>query len=515
MAHTSQSAVRAVDRGRNPFDTSGVERGADGIASYRDRPASLVQMLRTSVDRDADALAVSEVGGERLSYGQLWDRAARVAGGLRSLGVQRGDRVAIRLPNGIDWVLAFWGAQLAGAVAVPVNTRFKEPEVEYVVSDSGAAHVFTPGEPLPGGEPTVTEDLRPGDLAAIFYTSGTTGFPKGAMTSHANFLANTENAVRCVGIDRAEGASLATLINVPLFHVTGCNSQLLVLNELGGRVFVLADALDLEGFLRTVTEEQVQMLTSVPAIYHALMRHPLFEQTDLSHVRWVSYGGAPIAADAVHKIMEAFPDARVGNGFGLTETSSLTSFLPHEDAAEHADSVGFAMPVVDLALHEPDERTGVGELLVRGQNVVQGYWNKPGPSAETFVEGWLHTGDLARIDADGLLYIVDRAKDMINRGGENVYSIEVEAALAGAPGVLETAVLPVPDDMMGEKVGAVIVAGPEFDRDAVIAHVRQRIADFKVPQYLALREEPLPRNPGGKVLKGQLREHTEWGDPLR
>src|SRR5581483_8387296 len=134
MAHTSQSAVRAVDRGRNPFDTSGVERGADGIASYRDRPASLVQMLRTSVDRDADALAVSEVGGERLSYGQLWDRAARVAGGLRSLGVQRGDRVAIRLPNGIDWVLAFWGAQLAGAVAVPVNTRFKEPEVEYVVS---------------------------------------------------------------------------------------------------------------------------------------------------------------------------------------------------------------------------------------------------------------------------------------------------------------------------------------------------------------------------------------------
>jgi long-chain acyl-CoA synthetase len=287
------------------------------------------------------------------------------------------------------------------------------------------------------------------------------------------------------------------------------------MNELGGRVFVLADALDLEGFLRTVSEEQVQMLTSVPAIYHALMRHPRFEQNDLSHVRWVSYGGAPIAAAAVHKIMEAFPDARVGNGFGLTETASLTSFLPHEDAADHADSVGFAMPVVDLALHEPDERTGVGELLVRGQNVVQGYWNKSEATAETFVDGWLHTGDLARIDEDGLLYIVDRAKDMINRGGENVYSIEVEAALAGAPGVLEAAVLPVPDDMMGEKVGAVIVAAPEFDRDAVIAHLRERIADFKVPQYVALREQPLPRNPGGKVLKGQLREDTDWGNPLR
>jgi acyl-CoA synthetase (AMP-forming)/AMP-acid ligase II len=439
-----------------------------------------------------------------------------VAGGLRAAGAGRGDRAAILLPNGTDWVLAFWGAQLAGVVAVPVNTRFTEPEVDYVVTDSGAAHVFRPGEPLPDGEPLVVDDLTPGDLAAIFYTSGTTGFPKGAMTSHANFLANAENAFRCVGVDRAEGPSLATLINVPLFHVTGCNSQLLVMLELGGRVFVLANPLDLEGFLRTVSDEGVQMLTSVPAIYHALTRHPLFAGAQLDHVRWVSYGGAPIAADAVHKIMAAFPSARVGNGFGLTETSSLTSFLPHDEAAEHADSVGFAMPVVDLALHEPDEQTGVGELLVRGENVVGGYWNKPEASAETFVDGWLHTGDLARIDDDGLLYIVDRAKDMINRGGENVYSIEVESALAGAPGVGEAAVVPVPDDMMGEKVGAVIVpAADGLDVPAIIAHVRERIADFKVPQYVAVRTEPLPRNPGGKVLKKQLREETEWGEPLR
>ena len=153
---------------------------------------------------------------------------------------------------------------------------------------------------------------------------------------------------------------------------------------------------------------------------------------------------------------------------------------------------------------------------MRGQNVVQGYWNKPEATAETFVDGWLHTGDLARIDEDGLLYIVDRAKDMINRGGENVYSIEVESALAGAPGVRRGGGRsPVPDEMMGEKVGAVIVPGPEFELEAVIAHVRERIADFKVPQYVALREEPLPRNPGGKVLKAQLREETEWGDPLR
>ncbi len=494
-------AVEPAPRGRNPFDSGGVQRGEDGVARYTGRPDSLVHMLRASVERDPEAEAVIEVGGERLSFSQLWDRAARVAGGLRALGLERGDRAAIVLPNGLDWVLAFWGAQLAGVVAVPVNTRFTEPEVEYVVTNSGAAHVFRPAEPLPDGEPVVTEDLKPSDLAAIFYTSGTTGFPKGAMTSHENFLANTENAFRCIGVDKAEGPSLATLINVPLFHVTGCNSQLLVCNELGARVFILSNALDLEGFLRTVSQEGIQMLTSVPAIYHALTRHPLFAQTDLSHVRWVSYGGAPIAADSVHGIMDAFPGARVGNGFGLTETSSLTSFLPHEEALEHADSVGFAMPVVDLALHEPDPDTGVGELLVRAQNVVQGYWQNPEATAATFVDGWLHTGDLAHIDDEGLLYIVDRAKDMINRGGENVYSIEVESALISAPGVVEVAVVPVPDDMMGEKVGA------------VIAHARQRIADFKVPQYVSVQTDPLPRNPGGKILKKQLREEVEWGAP--
>jgi long-chain acyl-CoA synthetase len=499
-------------RGRNPYDDSGVERGPDGSARYTGRPDSLVHMLRATVERDADALAVAEIGGDRVSYGELWERAARVAGGLRGEGVERGDRVALRLPNGLDWVLAFWGAQLAGAVVVPVNTRFKDAEAQYVIDDSGASFTFGG---LPDGEPAVVDDLGPDDLAAIFYTSGTTGFPKGAMTSHANFLSNSENAVRCIGVDREVGNALATIVNVPLFHVTGCNSQLIVCHELGARVYVSTNPMDLEGFLRTVGEEGVDMLTSVPAIYHALTRHPDFGTTDLSSVRYVSYGGAPIAADAVHKIMEAFPDARVGNGFGLTETSSLTSYLPHEEAAEHADSVGFAMPVVDLAIDAPDPATGVGELLVRGPNVVQGYWNKPDATEETFVDGWLHTGDLGRVGDDGLLYIVDRMKDMINRGGENVYSIEVESALAGAPGVSEVVAIGVPDDMMGEKVGVVIVPDDGFDVEAVLGFARERIADFKVPQYVAVRDEPLPRNPAGKVLKAQLRDETEWGEPLR
>jgi long-chain acyl-CoA synthetase len=514
---STHTAIAPAPRGRNPFNHDGIERAADGIARYLERPPSLVHLLQASVQRDPSATAVLELGGPSLSYAELWDGASRVAGGLRAAGVKRGERVANRLPNGIDWVLAFFGAQLAGAVVVPVNIRFTEGEIAYVVEDSGASFTFMPGVELPDGPALVEEDLGPEDLAAIFYTSGTTGFPKGAMTSHGNFTTNSENAIRCLSIDRAEGPDISTLVSVPLFHVTGCNSQLIPVLEVGGRVEILESALDIDGFFEAVAEHRVNQLVSVPAIYHAVMRHPRFQDLDVSEVRWVSYGGAPIAESLVHAIKVAFPQARVGNGFGLTETSSLTSFLPHEEAAEHADSVGFAMPVVDLALDEPDPHTGVGELLVRGPNVVQGYWNKRQATAETFVDGWLHTGDLARIDADGLLYIVDRKKDMINRGGENVYSIEVENALVSAPGVGEAAAVGVPDDMMGEKVGAVLVpvAGAQIDIESVLKHARVQLADFKVPQYIAVREEPLPRNPGGKVLKGQLREHTDWGKPLR
>jgi acyl-CoA synthetase (AMP-forming)/AMP-acid ligase II len=335
------------------------------------------------------------------------------------------------------------------------------------------------------------------------------------MTTHEGFLSNIETCRRIVPLPF--DGSVRTLVSVPLFHVTGCNSQLIPVLELGGRVEILSGPLDFDGFFTAVGEHGVNQLVSVPAIYHAVMRHPKFADLDVSQVTWVSYGGAPIAESLVRNIKDAFGNARVGNGFGLTETSSLTSFLPHEEAAEHADSVGFAMPVVDLALHEADPNTGVGELLVRGPNVVREYWNKPQESAETFVDGWLHTGDVARIDDDGLVYIVDRKKDMINRGGENVYCIEVENALAGAPGVGEAAVVPVPDEMMGEKVGAVIVSAVAgaLDIDAVLAHCRSHLADFKIPQYVAVRADPLPRNAGGKLLKAELREQTKWGKPLR
>ena len=254
----------------------------------------------------------------------------------------------------------------------------------------------------------------------------------------------------------------------------------------------------------------------MPAVFWLAINQPNFREIDTSAVIRVSYGGAPIAPDLVGRIIDAFPNARVGNGFGLTECSSVATFLPHEYARLRPETVGFAAPVVDLKLDGVFPGTDVGELLMRGPNVVPGYWNKPEATAETFAGGWLHTGDMARLDHQGFVQIVDRKKDMVNRGGENVYCVEVENALAAHPAVYEVAVVGVPDTMMGEKVGAAIVLKPGTSAEAgdILRFAKDHLADFKVPQYLVLRSETLPRNPGGKILKKQLRETLEWGKQL-
>jgi long-chain acyl-CoA synthetase len=496
-----------------PFDMSGIVRGSDGIKRYQGLHTSLVTMLRASVEKAPQSEAIVEAGGPRVTYQQLWDRAARVAGGLRQAGIERGDRVAIRLGNGLDWCLAFFGIQLAGAIGVPVNTRFSEAETQYVVDDSGSKFVFAPGAALPEGSPLVVDDAAPTDVAAIFYTSGTTGFPKGAMTTHENFLSNCESCRRVINLPR--DGSQRTLVSVPLFHVTGCNSQLLSTSAVFGCT-VIMPSFDVQSFLRLIGEERINSLVSVPAIYWLALNQPNFAQVDRSRIRYVSYGGAPTPPDLVARIMEAFPNARVGNGFGLTETCSVATFLPHEYSTRRPETVGFPAPVVDVKLDDVQYESGVGELLIRGPNIVKGYWNKPEATAEAFVDGWLHSGDMARLDAQGFVQIVDRKKDMVNRGGENVYCVEVENALAAFPAVFEVAVLAVPDEMMGEKVGAVIVPKPNTRVDVaeLLAFTRARVADFKVPEYVVVRDEPLPRNPGGKILKKRLSEEVAWGKPV-
>lgn len=497
-----------------PFDQSRIVRGSDGISRYQDLPPSLVAMLRSSVEAAASTTAIVEVGGASITYRDLWDRSAEVAGGLRDLGIQRGDRVAIRLGNGLDWCLAFFGVQLAGAIAVPVNTRFSEPEVEYVVNDSGSKFVFESRSSLPRGPGMAVDDLSPQDVAAIFYTSGTTGFPKGAMTTHEGFLSNVETCRRVFPLPF--DGSLRTLVSVPLFHVTGCNSQLLPTCA-GFGTTVIMPSFNVQAFLNLIAEERINSLISVPAVYWLAINQPNFSQFDTSGVRWLCYGGAPTAPDLVAQIGEAFPNARIANGFGLTESSSVATFLPHEYSRLRPETVGFAAPVVDLKLDNAADDPGVGELLIRGPNIVPGYWNKPEATAETFVDGWLHSGDLARLDAEGFVQIVDRKKDMVNRGGENVYCVEVESALAAHPAVFEVAVVGVPDVMMGEKVAAVIVLKPNQRAEIheILDFASQRLADFKVPQYAVIRSEALPRNPGGKILKKQLREGVDWGKAVR
>ncbi|MFW0790285.1 class I adenylate-forming enzyme family protein [Gordonia sp. CPCC 205333] len=508
--------VIPISRDHNPFAQERVSVDDDGIPHFADLPASLVAMLRRQVDQRPDAEALVELGGERLTYRELWERATRVAGGLRAQGLSSGGRVAVRYPAGNTWVIAFWGVIFAGGVVVAVNTRSTATETEFVLTDSGTTIDLAGDTPLPDGDPYLQEGLGLSDIAAFFYTSGTTGSPKGVPTSHEAFLTNTENVARCFAIPADIGEGLRTLISVPLFHVTGCNSQLLVAAYYGGTA-VIMPVLDQQLLLNTLIAEKITFLVTVPAIYALLLRNPALSAIDTAEIGWVAYGGAPIAPTLVRELQSAFPNARVSNGYGMTETASLMTVLPHEDAVAHADSVGYAVPSVALGLAPLDDADpSLGELVARGGNVTREYWRRPQATADTVRDGWLYTGDIVRVDDAGRIYIVDRSKDIINRGGENVSSIEVEAALLAAPGVLEAAVLAVPDDVLGEKVGAVLYGGDaDVDVAAVIASVSDAISDFKVPQYVSVVDEPLPRNPGGKIVKGGIRESVRWGDPLR
>ncbi|MDT5118381.1 MAG: hypothetical protein QOE30_4120 [Mycobacterium sp.] len=504
-----------IPRGHHPFSTTGVSRDHDNIPRYDDVPATLLEMLAEHVDHRPESEALVEVGAGRLTYRQLWDRAARVAGGLRATGLQPGDRVAVRYPAGINWVLAFWGTVMAGGVAVAVNTRSAQPEVEFVLSDAGARVDLAADAPLPDGQPYVAEGLERADMAALFYTSGTTGHPKGVPTTHEAFVTNTENSVRCLGLPTDLGEGLRTLISVPLFHVTGCNSQLLAAIRLGG-TSVIMPVLNLDELIATLTAERISLMVTVPAVYSLLLRHKEFADTDVSGVRWVGYGGAPIAPSLVRSVKNAFPQATVFNGYGMTESASLMTVLPDRDAVEHADSVGYAVPSVDLGVIPSGDDPAVGELVARGANLTAGYWNRPQANEATIVDGWLHTGDVVRVDDAGRVHIVDRLKDIINRGGENISSVEVEAVLLAAPDVADACVLAVADEVMGEKVGAVLFGGEaQIDVSAVLEHCRGQLADYKVPQYVTVVSEALPRNAGGKLLKARLRDEVQWGDPLR
>ena len=481
--------------------------------------------------------------GEACSYAALDDRCRRFAAFLRSRSVAPGERVAILLQNVPEFVIAYFGAIAAGCVAVPVNTRLAPPEVGYILSDCAASVVVTTREPfeavsvlpetrrvacwvvageagenaaentisfrgaLDRGPDSAPRPCDPGDVAVLLYTSGTTGFPKGAMLSHRNTLFNVESCRATLGYREDD----VGLVSLPLFHVTGLNSQLVALLACGATL-VLQKEYDTKTALALIARHRATALFFVPAIYKLFTLREDIGAFDLASVRVAAYGGAPMAPETITAVRKIF-HARLHNCYGLTECSSLGTVLPSELALERSESVGLPSPGTRAEVRgegggalPPGEP---GELYLSGPHIVQGYFGAPEKTRDAIRGGWLKTGDIARIDADGLVYILDRAKDMINRGGEKVYGLEVENVLYACPGVAEAAVFGVPHPVFGEVPAACVVPlpGASVDPDRVAAHCRRYLADYKVPVSIRVVER-IPRNPGGKILKKELRK--EW-----
>ncbi len=509
---------------------------------YKNRPKNLFDMVEGTVSTWPDDIAFID-GEERITYAQAYEAANRISAALqRECALSKGDRVALLLGIGIPFALAYLAVVRLGAVVVPLNTRYKGEELSYEINDSGAkvlisekalyesleplrdkvmtlSHVFIHGgEPSPGTqsfndllhyktERFEAPEISEWNLLNIMYTSGTTGKPKGAMQTHRGIIGTAMMTCEFMNYRHDRDRVLCV---VPLFHATGLSMNLMA-PLYGGVPVVFLNRFQSEEALRLIQKERITTMISVITVYWLMLNHENFENYDLSSLREILYGGSPAAADVIREMREKLPGVLIHNGYGLTETHAYDTHLPDEDALSHVESVGQILPLVDMKIVDSQGRERPpgepGELWIKGCKVVRGYWNKPEANKEAFTDGWLHTGDMARIDEEGYVYIMDRFKDMINRGGEKIYSIEVENALYAFPKVLEAAVFGVPDEVFGEQVKAAVVLKPgqETSEEEIRAFCAQHLADYKVPRSFIFLDE-LPRNPGGKVVKARLRD---------
>jgi len=505
---------------------------------------------------------------ERVTYEGFYRAAAAVARALQAQGVAKGDRVAIVMRNIPEWVAAFYGTLAIGAIATPLNAWWTGPELEYGLRDSGAkvalvdverwarmaehlsnlpdlkriyvtraseeiAHpaVVTLesviGRPddwskLPDQGPPKVE-VETDDVATLLYTSGTTGSPKGALGTHRGCNTNVFTAGVAAArnfLRRGEtppapdpAVQRATLVSVPLFHVTG---SIAILNPhvYTGAKIVMMRRWDPVRAFQLIERERINAAGGVPTIAWQLIEHPERSKYDLSSLETVSYGGAPSAPELVRKIREMFPNAQPGNGWGMTETTGTMTVHAGEDYLNRPESCGPPTPVADLKIVDPTDGVTilppgqVGEVWAKGPHVAAGYWNRPEASASTFVDGWIRTGDLGRLDEEGFCFIVDRAKDMLIRGGENIYCVEVENVLYTHPAVMDAALVGVPHRTLGEEPAAVVTLKPDAQATEadLRAHVAERLAAFKVPVAVRFWPETLPRNANGKILKSELKK---------
>ncbi|MFF0011321.1 long-chain fatty acid--CoA ligase [Streptomyces sp. NPDC005374] len=489
--------------------------------------ANLAEFLVRTAARQPEHPAL-RLGTNITTYAELDERSARAAALLRAEGVRPGDRVALMLPNVPEFVVLYYGALRAGAIVVPMNPLLKERETAYHLTDSGAVLLFewhqAPGEGgqgaagagvrhmavesssfaalLAGHEP-LTEVARTAgdDVAVLLYTSGTTGKPKGAALTHGGLRHNTE--VNGVHVQRMTSEDVVVGC-LPLFHIFGqiCSMSVAVRS---GASLTLIPRFDPQTVLDAVTRDRATVFGGVPTMYAALLHHPT--QADVSALRMCVSGGASLPVEVLRGFEERF-GCPVLEGFGMSETSPVVTFN-HLDRPRKAGSIG--TPIQDVEVRLLDEKgqdvsaDEIGELAVRGPNLMKGYWNRPEETAVAIPDGWLRTGDLARRDEDGYFYIVDRKKDMIIRGGYNVYPREIEEVLHEHPAVALAAVLGVPHQQLGEEVAAAVVLRPgaQATPEELRQYVKDRVAAYKYPRAVWLMDR-LPMGPSGKVLKREI-----------
>jgi len=537
---------------------------------WKNQPPTLRSIVEAARAHGEKVLLVYE--DERVTFEAYYRAVSAFGRELQAQGVGKGDRVAIIMRNLPEWVVAFYGAASIGAIVTPLNAWWTGAELEYGLTDSGAkiaimdaeryqrliehlprcpdlARVYVSREVEEIAHPLVTKlesviggandwaglpdqalpeaEVDADDEATIFYTSGTTGKPKGALATHRGVNSNILSGA-CAGarafLRRGErppepdpnAPQRSTLLSVPFFHATGCFA---VLNPslFGGAKLVLMHKWDVIRAFELIQRERIQSAGGVPTIAWQLIEHPLRSNYDLSSLESVAYGGAPSAPELVRKIKETFPKSAPGNGWGMTETCATVTTHGAEDYANRPMSCGPAVPVAELQIRDPADGVTVlgvnevGELWAKGPMIVKNYWNKPEATAQTFVDGWVRTGDLARVDEEGFCFIIDRAKDMLIRGGENIYCIEVENVLYDHPAVMDAALVGIPHKTLGEEPGAVVTLKPgaEATEAELRAHVAEHLAAFKVPVKVKFWHETLPRNANGKILKNELKKLFE------
>jgi long-chain acyl-CoA synthetase len=533
---------------------------------WKNAPPTLRDLLAIGRAHGDKTFLVYE--NDRATFESFTRAALAVAAELTKRGVGKGDRVALIMRNLPEWPVVFFGAAIVGAIVTPLNAWWTGPELEYGLVDSGTKVAFVDAERLerisehlvncpdletvyvartseelthpivrrledvlgsvndwnrlPAGE-MPTDPLDTDDDATILYTSGTTGKPKGALGTHRNMLCNifasatvaARNFLRRgepVPAPDPNAPQRSSLLSVPFFHATGCFAVMSPSLFAGAKI-VLMRKWEPELAMQLIEREKVNGAGGVPTIAWQLIEHPNRHKYDLSSLESVAYGGAPSAPELVRKIVDTFPKSLPGNGWGMTETSATCTSNSAEDYQHRPDSCGPAIAVCDLKVMTPDgtRQLGVnevGELYARGPNIVKGYWNKPEATAQTFVDGWVRTGDLARVDEEGFCFIIDRAKDMLIRGGENIYCIEVENVLYEHPAVMDAALVAVPHHSLGEEPGAVVHLKPGMHttEDELRAFVAGKLAAFKVPVKVVFWPETLPRNANGKILKTELKK---------